>query len=75
MHLSILCNCLSKLLTIILNYYPNYMETRKQHVDVKIPTQVSTPASSLIKGGLIASFSACVAESATIPLDTVKVRL
>lgn len=51
------------------------METNKPHVDVKIQPQVSSPFSSLIKSSLIASFSACVAESATIPLDTVKVRL
>jgi hypothetical protein len=52
------------------------METSKQqHVDVKIEPQVISPLSSLIKSSLIASFSACVAESATIPMDTVKVRL
>ena len=51
------------------------MQTRKQYGDESPQIQNSPPQYKLFKNALIASFSACVAESFTIPMDTVKVRL
>lgn len=51
------------------------MQINKKYGETTQKISNPSPVSFLVKNALIASFSASIAESFTIPMDTVKVRL